>query len=154
MSEKKIPKTITGLLGIGSKFQGRINFDGTLRIDGIVYGEIFCRNNVLSTVIVTERALVEADIVADIVVVSGMISGNIKAIERLELHAPGRIEGMVYTSDFHIKDGALFQGECIMIRHLSANDKRALKLERFYNIHSRDLVTNNRQTIRNILENR
>ncbi len=152
MSEKKISKSISGLLGVGSHFQGQINFDGTLRIDGVVYGEIFCKNDKLSTVIITERAVVEADIIADIVIVSGMISGNIKAIERLELHAPGRIEGMVYTSDFYIKDGALFQGECIMIRHLSDEDKRALKLEGFYSIHSKDLISDNRQSIQNILE--
>lgn len=152
MSDKKISKTITGLLGVGSHFQGQINFDGTLRIDGVVYGEIFCKSDILSTVIITERAVVEADIVADIVIVSGMASGNIKAIERLELHAPGRIEGMVYTSDFYIKDGALFQGECIMIRHLSAEDKRALKLEGFYNIHSKNSISDKRQTIQNILD--
>ncbi len=145
-------KTLNGLFGVGSQFQGQINFDGTIRIDGVVYGEIFCKNKGLSTVIITERAVVEANIVADVIIVSGMLSGNIKAIERLELHAPGRIEGMVYTSDFCVKDGALFQGECIMIRHLSAEDKRALKLEGFYNIHSQNVISDKRQTIQNILD--
>ncbi len=74
----------------------------------------------------------------DVVIVSGYVSGNIKAIERLELHAPGRIEGRVYTSDFSVKEGALFQGECIMIRHLSERDKKMLRLEGFYDIHYKD----------------
>ena len=154
MNSKSTSKTITGLLGASTKFQGKINFDGTLRIDGDVYGEIYCKGDTPSTVIITERAMVEADIVADVVVVSGSVLGNIKAIKRLELHAPGRIEGMVYTSDFYIRNGALFQGECIMIRHLSAKDKRTLKLEGFYNIHFKEFIAKERQNNRNAEEHR
>ena len=144
---KSTSQIISSLLGVGSQFEGQILFEGTLRIDGIVYGQIFCKNEELSTVIITENAIVEADIVADIVIVSGMVSGNIKAIERLELHAPGRIEGMVYTSDFCIKDGALFQGECVMIRHLSNHEKTTIKQEGFYDIHYDNVINSSRHTI-------
>lgn len=146
------PKAISGLLGVGSHFHGRINFGGTLRIDGIVCGEIVSKKSTKSILIITETAMVEADIIADIVIVSGMVSGNIKAIERLELHSPGRVEGMVYTSDFYIQDGALFQGECITIRHLSDEEKEALKLEGFYNVHSTNVLSSNRKTIQNLLD--
>ena len=146
-SIKSTSSIISSLLGVGSQFEGQILFEGTLRIDGLVYGQIFCKNNELSTVIITEKAVVEADIVADIVIVSGMVSGNIKAIERLELHAPGRIEGMVYTSDFCIKDGALFQGECVMIRHLGEHDKNTIKKEGFYDIHYDNVIHSDRHTI-------
>ncbi|MBU2512846.1 polymer-forming cytoskeletal protein [bacterium] len=146
MKEKKTFE-ISGLLGAGSKFEGLISFDGTIRIDGTVYGQIICKNDAPSMVIITEKAIVEADIIADIVVISGMVSGNVKAVDKLEIHAPGRLEGLVYTSDFSIEDGALFQGECIMIRHLSLEDKRYLKMEGFYNIHHRQLVNENRQTL-------
>ncbi|MBT3933041.1 MAG: polymer-forming cytoskeletal protein [Bacteroidetes bacterium] len=146
------PDVISGLLGVGSHFHGRINFNGTLRIDGVVCGEIISKKSKKSVLIITETAQVEADIIADIVIVSGMVSGNIKAIERLELHSPGRVEGMVYTSDFYIQDGALFQGECITIRHLSAEEKEALKLEGFYNIHSTNVLTSNRKAIQNLLD--
>ncbi len=138
---------ISGLLGAGSKFEGLISFDGTIRIDGTVYGQIICKNDAPSMVIITEMAVVEADIIADIVVISGMVSGNVKAVDKLEIHAPGRLEGLVYTSDFSIDDGALFQGECIMIRHLSSEDKRYLKMEGFYNIHHHQLVNENRQPL-------
>ena len=126
---------ISGLLGAGSRFEGLISFDGTVRIDGSVYGQIICKSEKPSMVIITELASVEADIIADVVIVSGKVSGNIKATEKLEIHAPGRLEGLIYTSDFSIEDGALFQGECIMIRHLSQEDRQYLKMEGFYNIH-------------------
>ena len=144
-----MPQDISGLLGMGSRFEGRIKFEGILRIDGIVYGQISCKNDKPSMVIITESAVVEADLVADIVIVSGMVSGNIKAIERLELHAPGRIEGLIYTSDFSIEDGALFQGECTMIGNLNDEDKRILKMEGFYDIHQTNLIENGRKSIVN-----
>lgn len=138
---------ISGLLGAGSRFEGLISFDGTIRIDGTVFGRIICKNDAPSVVIITEMATVEADIVADVVIISGTVSGNVKAVDKLEIHAPGRLEGLVYTSDFSIDDGALFQGECIMIRHLSIEDKRYLKMEGFYNIHHQQLISDSRQPL-------
>lgn len=145
---------ISGLLGVGSRFEGRISFEGTIRIDGVVYGQIICKNEKPSVVIITEMAHVEADIVADVVIVSGMVSGNIKAIERVELHAPGRIEGLVYTSDIYVDDGALFQGECIMIRHLNNESKQELKMEGFYDIHQQQLIARDQQSIADSIEHR
>lgn len=142
---------LSGLLGVGSKFEGQIKFDGILRIDGSVFGQIICKNEKPSTVIITEKAIVEADIIADNVVISGNVSGNIKAIEKLELFSPGKLEGLIYTSDFCIHDGAMFQGECIMVRHLNSEEKKFLKMEGFYNVHSQ-LLGENRQTIREISE--
>ena len=136
MSKQEQKSTeISGLLGISSRFEGEIRFDGTLRIDGVVNGKILCKNDLPSKVVITEMAVVEADIAADIVIISGQVAGNVKAIERLEIHAPGRLEGLVYTGDLSIADGALFQGECVMIRHMSKREKAALKMEHFYEIH-------------------
>jgi len=137
---------ISGLLGVGSRFEGEIRFDGTIRIDGDVMGQIICKSSKPSTVIITEMASVEADIVADNVIISGTVFGNIKAVEKLELYAPGRLEGLVYTSDFSIEDGALFQGECIMIRHLNFEEKNSLKMEAFYTVHHHRLLNLNRQS--------
>lgn len=144
---------ISGLLGAGSRFEGLISFDGTLRIDGAVYGQIICKSQKPSVVIITQQAMVEADIIADVVIISGVVSGNIKAVEKLEIHSPGRLEGLVYTSEFSIEDGALFQGECIMIRHLNAEDKQFLKMEGFYNIHHHQLINDNRKTLHDPLDN-
>ncbi len=138
---------MSGLLGAGSRFEGLISFKGTLRIDGAVFGQIICKNDEPSKVIITEMAAVEADIIADTVIISGKVSGNVKAVEKLEIHSPGRLEGLVYTSEFSIEDGALFQGECIMIRHLSQDDKKYLKMEGFYDIHHHQLISENRQTL-------
>jgi len=149
--KKIVEGGLSGILSVGTRFEGLIRFSGTFRIDGSVFGRIVCKNDGPSTVIITESATVEADVIADSVIISGNVSGNIKAVESLELYAPGRLEGLVYTSDFSIEDKALFQGECIMIRHLSEEDKKALKAEGFYEIH-RQLLNQNRQSIQELPE--
>ncbi|MDX2471239.1 MAG: polymer-forming cytoskeletal protein [SAR324 cluster bacterium] len=146
-NSKDSEQLITGLLGPGSFFEGKILFEGVLRIDGKVNGEIICKNQRPSTVIITEEAVVEANIIADVIMVSGMLSGNLKAIEKLELLGPGRVEGLVYTSDLSIADGALFQGECVMIRQFSDEDKRILKEEGFYDIHHNNMFEIERSSI-------
>ncbi|MDH5561485.1 MAG: polymer-forming cytoskeletal protein [Deltaproteobacteria bacterium] len=147
MKDKFSDIEIKGLLGPGSRFEGVIRFEGAIRIDGVVYGKIICKNHSPSMVIITELAVVEGDIVADVVVIAGMVSGNIKAIERLELRAPGRFEGLVYSSDLSIQDGALFQGECVMIRQFSEEDKKSLKMEGFYNIHHQNIIQHESKAI-------
>lgn len=124
---KKVQSTMSGLLGVGSRFEGEIKFEGTLRIDGHILGTIVSKNDRPSTVIVSELAVVEGDIIADTVIISGKMIGDIKAVERVEIHAPGRLEGNIYTCDLMIDEGALFQGECIMIRHLTLEEKMELK---------------------------
>ena len=149
MKNKKLSNIeIKGLLGPGSRFDGVIKFDGTLRIDGMVYGQINCKNTNPSMVIITELAVVEADIVADVVIISGMVTGNIKAIERLEIRSPGRFEGLCYSSELSIEEGALFQGESIMIKHFSEEDKKSIKMEGFYDIHNNKLLHSNPQPIK------
>lgn len=145
--ERTTQSEITGLLGASSNFQGRILFTGTIRIDGQVTGDIICKDDKPSMVIITEHARVHANIIADVVVVAGSLIGNIKAIERLELVNPGRAEGLLYTSDLSIQDGALFQGECIMIRSFTELEKQTLKKEGFTQFHQSKMIRSHRNSI-------
>lgn len=138
---------LTGLLGVGSRFEGEIRFEGTLRIDGVLCGRVVCKNDEPSTVIISEMAVIEAEIIADTVIISGKVSGNIHAIERVEIHNPGRLEGTVYTCDMMIEDGALFQGECVMIRHLNQEEKKAIKYDSLQQVYEKNLIPENRQSI-------
>ncbi len=144
---KSQKSAMSGLLGVGSRFEGDILFEGTLRVDGQIFGRIHCKNNKPSTVIISELAVVEGTIVADTVIISGKMLGNVRAIEKIEIHAPGKLEGNVFTCDLMIDDGALFQGECVMIRHLSDNEKEKLKLEEAKDIVKNKLIPDKRMSI-------
>ena len=85
---------ITTLLGRGASFEGKLTFDGTVRIDGRFKGELFSDD----TLVIGESAVVEADIDIGEVIVQGTVIGNIKAKRSIEIHAPGRVKG-----DLHIQ---------------------------------------------------
>ena len=118
---------LNGLLGEQSKFEGVITFEGSLRIDGIMTGKLICSNLQPSAVIITENAKVEADIIADLIIVSGSLYGSIYALEKLQLNAPGRLEGRIYTDNLLIENGAYFQGLCISTRDIANTKKDELK---------------------------
>jgi cytoskeletal protein CcmA (bactofilin family) len=102
--------SITTILGRGSSFDGKLTFDGAVRIDGRFSGEIETEG----TLIVGESAEVRAEIKAAHVVVEGVVQGDITATDALEIHAPARVSGNLTTPNLSIEKGSIFQGSCKM----------------------------------------
>ena len=98
------------LLGRGSEFEGKLTFEGTVRIVGKFTGEIFSEG----TLVVGEGAKVHATITVDTVIVQGDVVGDIKAKSGVELHAPGRLQGNLQTGSLVIQKGGVFDGHCSM----------------------------------------
>jgi len=101
---------LNALLGRGSEFDGKLSFEGTVRIDGTFTGEI-STNDML---IVGEGAKVAADISCGAVVVHGDVTGNIKASSSVELHKPARVKGDISTPSLMIDKGVVFDGSSKM----------------------------------------
>ncbi len=101
---------INTLLGRGSSFDGKLTFEGTVRIDGKLSGEIFS-NDVL---VVGEGAEVSAEIDVGVLIVEGNVNGNIRAKRSVELHAPARVRGNIETPSLFIDKGVMFEGQCRM----------------------------------------
>src|SRR5207248_1467165 len=101
---------INTLLGRGSEFEGKLTFEGTVRIDGKLSGEIFSED----VLVVGEGAQVNAEIDVGVIIVEGNITGNIKAKRAVELHAPARIKGNIETPSLYMDKGVIFEGNCRM----------------------------------------
>ena len=97
-------------LGKGVHFKGIVNFEGTVRIDGRLEGEIHTKG----TLIVGELATIKGIISAGVLVCSGRINGSISVNERVQLLKPGVLVGDVRTPAISIEDGAHFHGMCDM----------------------------------------
>jgi cytoskeletal protein CcmA (bactofilin family) len=97
---------LNALLGRGSEFDGKLNFEGTVRIDGTFTGEI-STNDML---IIGEGAKVTADISCGSVVVNGEVTGNIKATDMVELHKPAKVKGDITTPSLMVDKGVQFDG--------------------------------------------
>ncbi len=98
------------LLGEGAEFEGKLTFQGTVRIDAKFKGSIFT-NDVL---VVGEHAKIDADITCGTVIVYGEVNGNIKAKTAVELHHPAKLRGNVESPSLAIDKGVVFQGESKM----------------------------------------
>jgi cytoskeletal protein CcmA (bactofilin family) len=110
--DQQLPATeITALLGRGTQFEGRLHFEGRVRIDGVFKGEI--RSD--DTLVIGEGAEVHAEIdVATVIVRGGVVHGNIRAATAIELHAPGKMIGNLHAPSLFIDRGVEFQGSCRM----------------------------------------
>src|SRR5512133_1304183 len=101
---------LNALLGRGSEFEGKLTFEGTVRIDGKFTGTIVT-NDVL---VVGEGAKVSAEITCGTIIVHGEINGNVKAKSAVELHHPARMRGNVETPSLMVEKGVVFEGQCKM----------------------------------------
>ena len=101
---------ITTLLGRGATFEGKLTFEGTVRIDGRFKGEVFTDD----TLVIGEGAHVEAQIDVGDVIIQGTVVGNVTAKRSIEIHAPGRVKGDVHTPSLQIDKGVIFEGRSFM----------------------------------------
>lgn len=100
-------------LGKGVDFKGVIDFDGTIRIDGRLEGEV----HATGTLIVGEHAVIKGIVSAGTVVTSGKINGTVTATEKIQMLKPGILIGDIRTPSICIEDGAHFHGMCDMGAH-------------------------------------
>ncbi len=101
---------ITTILGKGSEFEGKLNFEGTLQIEGVFNGEILSD----SVLVVGEGARVSAEINVGTVVINGEVRGNVRAKNSVEIRKPGRLYGNIVTPSLFIEQGVIFDGNCKM----------------------------------------
>ena len=97
-------------LGKGCTITGKLTFDGTVQVDGTVEGEITAGD----TILIGESAVVDAQITADSIVITGKVTGDVTASERVDLQSGGRLIGDVKASRLTIADGASFKGNVDM----------------------------------------
>lgn len=96
-----------GVLGPGLTFKGEVSGEGDLLIAGSFEGEI----NVTGTVRVAEDAEVEANISAGMIVIAGVVRGNVSASTHVEMMASGTLTGTVRGASLVAAEGASLRGE-------------------------------------------
>lgn len=107
---------ITAFLGKGTQFKGVLNFEGTIRVDGKVEGEIISKD----TLIAGDSSFLQGEITIGTIISSGKIVGNINASQKVHIIAPGCVQGNIKTPKLIIEEGVSFDGKSEM-----ANEKKA-----------------------------
>lgn len=101
---------VTALIDEGAFFEGRLAFEGVVRIGGSFKGEIFTND----TLVIDPGAIVEATIEADTVIISGEVTGDVSARSRVIMHPPAWFRGNVNTPSLRIDEGVTFEGASTM----------------------------------------
>ena len=97
-------------LGKGVDFKGIVNFDGTVRIDGRLEGEI----HTTGTLIVGDHAVIKGIISVGTLITSGKINGTVSATEKVQMLKPAVLIGDVKTPTISVEEGAHLHGMCEM----------------------------------------
>ena len=105
-----VPGQVTALLDQGCSFDGRLTFEGTVRIGGTFRGEIFTND----TLVINPGAKIDAQIEADTVIISGGVKGHIFARNKVIMHPPAVFTGTVTTPSLRIDEGVVFEGASYM----------------------------------------
>jgi cytoskeletal protein CcmA (bactofilin family) len=98
-------------LGRQTRFNGLLKFKNTLRIQGIFKGTI----DATGALIVDKDAIVEADrINVSSLTVSGEVTGNVHAIDKVDMLSGAKVNGDITASRLRLTDGVFFDGRCSM----------------------------------------
>jgi cytoskeletal protein CcmA (bactofilin family) len=94
-------------IGTDISVKGDLSCTRDLTIDGQVDGTIEVGDNVLT---IGEGATVKANLVARAVTISGAVTGNVTARERVDLKATGSVTGDIETPRFGMAEGSVVRG--------------------------------------------
>jgi len=101
---------LNALLGRGSEFEGKLTFEGTVRIDGKFTGTIVSGD----VLVVGEGAKISAEISCGTIIVHGEVAGNIRAKNAVELHHPAKMRGNIESPSLMVEKGVIFEGQSKM----------------------------------------
>ncbi|MHB8845184.1 MAG: bactofilin family protein [Nitrospirota bacterium] len=113
---------ITAFLGKGTEFKGVLSFEGTVRVDGRVEGEVISKD----TLIAGDEAHLQGEISVGTIICSGTIVGNVNASQKVHILAPGVIEGNIKTPKLIIEEGVTFDGKCEMASQKKSTDHQKI----------------------------
>lgn len=109
--ERPRPNELIALLGRGTEFDGKLYFEGAVRVDGTFRGDIRGED----TLIVGEGAYIEGRIeVATCIVTAGEVRADIRARDSIELYPPAKVIGALHAPAIFIDRGVQFEGTCTM----------------------------------------
>lgn len=99
------------VLGPEARFEGSLDFEGDVRIDGYFRGDIVSRDRL----IVGEGARIEGTVRVGTLILNGTIEGVVIASQGAELESPGRLVGELHTPSLQVARGVVLDGTVHMM---------------------------------------
>ena len=107
-SKTSVERRVVAWIGKAVRVEGRIIGAEDLTIDGDVEGSIELGGHSLT---IGQDARIKADLLAKTVTISGKVTGNVKAVEKVDLRSTGTVDGNITAPRFAMADGATVIGK-------------------------------------------
>ena len=102
------------VLGSETEFDGVLEFTDNLKINGRFTGSIVATGNLE----IDKAAVCSVDkMSSNSIVISGTVTGNIEATERVEMCSGSKVKGDVTTARLRIADNVDFEGQVTMLEN-------------------------------------
>ena len=99
-----------GVIGMGLFIKGELRGEEDLIIEGRVEGEIALKKHL----VIESTGVILADIQTENITIKGEMRGNMKASQKVEIHADARVVGDISAPRVVIEPGARFKGHIDM----------------------------------------
>ena len=99
---------VNSIVGEGTRFNGELELNGLLRIDGDFTGSIKTAGKVL----VGKNGRAKCTISASTVVIGGAVRGDIYSSEKVIVLSSGIIQGNIFTPRLIVEEGVILDGNC------------------------------------------
>jgi cytoskeletal protein CcmA (bactofilin family) len=106
--ENGAPPVVGGLsiIAAGMTVRGDIDSNNTVKVEGMVCGNVRVRQQVL----VAKEGVVQGDIDAREAIVGGSVDGAIRATERVEIQSGATVSGDITTRRISVAEGGCLNG--------------------------------------------
>jgi len=123
-SNKKTQRVdeVDTVIGMGTKFEGKIEATGIVRIDGKFTGEITTQGDI----IIGENGNVGGQLNARNMIVAGESHASLNCAGRLQIKTTGKVYGDVEIDNIIIEEKAVFLGHCVMRSAETTEEKEKL----------------------------
>lgn len=118
----KIDNRIDTLVGADTRIEGDLYFNGGLRVDGAIRGNVTEQNGTPSTLIISEHGKIEGAVTAAKIVLNGKVIGTVKSSHFIELQTKARITGDLYYKSLEMHTGAVIEGKLVYMGDAAAEE--------------------------------
>lgn len=115
-SKKEIEVNFDIIIGENAVIHGDMESEGSIRIDGKIFGNIKSHGNV----IISDAAVVTGNITCLNTEIYGTCLGDVNVKGKINLHEKASLDGNIYAKSFSTKEGAHFCGQC----HVNTNEDK------------------------------
>ena len=98
------------IISHGVKVDGKVSSNGSIRLDGMIQGDIQCQGNVT----IGDQGEVFGKVDGQVITIGGKVEGMVNAKEKLVLESKADLKGDVFTKILVVEAGARFDGKSNM----------------------------------------